>query len=180
MTTPDTPAGRGVSALAAALADLAADAVEGCTLERVILYGLYTDGRSGYAGTARRTITPDELRAVLDENQRLTRETERLRAWVCACQDDYLSPRCMVHGDPQQPKLSMREMARWQSTFEELHARILRDLPSDVSGLPQPEDAFWAESLDALVQFSTQLYERTWMQRLRPGTVPSGTDNERR
>jgi hypothetical protein len=82
MTTPDTPAGRGISALTAALADLAADAVEGCTLERVILYGTYTDGRSGYAGTARRTIAPDELRAVLREPLQWQAAFEALHARV--------------------------------------------------------------------------------------------------
>lgn len=80
--TDDTPAGRGTRALTTALADLTADAVEGCTLEQVILYGLYTDGRSGYAGDLRRTIKPDDLRAVLAENARLTKElrVERLRS----------------------------------------------------------------------------------------------------
>jgi hypothetical protein len=85
MTTPDTPAGRGISALATALADLTADAVEGCTLEQVYLYGTYTDGRSGYAGNLRRTVTPDDLGAVLAvfaENKRLTNALELLHARI--------------------------------------------------------------------------------------------------
>jgi len=81
----DTPAERGASALTTALADLTADAVEGCTLEQVIIYGTYTDGRAGYAGNLRRTITPGGLRAVLDvlaENERLTNALELLHARI--------------------------------------------------------------------------------------------------
>lgn len=80
--TDDTPAGRGTHALTTALADLTADAIEDCAFEQVILYGLYTDGRSGYAGDLRRTVKPDDLRAVLAENARLTKElrVERLRS----------------------------------------------------------------------------------------------------
>jgi hypothetical protein len=78
----DTAAARGTTALTKALADLTADAIEGCTLEQVAVYGLYTDGRSGYAGYPRRTITPDELRAVLAENQRLTDAVEQLNALI--------------------------------------------------------------------------------------------------
>lgn len=71
MTTPDSPAERGAAALAAALAYLIASTDEGCILEQIVLHGIYTDGRSGYAGTARRTITPDELGAVLKERDDL-------------------------------------------------------------------------------------------------------------
>lgn len=69
--TPDTAAARGHKALTAALNDLAGDAVEGCVLEQVILYGTYTDYRGGYAGNLRRTVKPDELRAVLRERDEL-------------------------------------------------------------------------------------------------------------
>jgi hypothetical protein len=168
MTTPDTAAEPEDDAIAQFIAFV--EAHEG--KEDTSLLSVQV-GRRKWAH-----LTLRGLRTVLGENQRLTHENEQLRAWVCACQDDYLSPRCVIHGDPQQPKLSTSEAARWGSAFEQLHFRILRDLPADVSKLPPPEDEFWAESLDALVQFSAGLYERTWMQRLRPGTVPADTDKQ--
>jgi hypothetical protein len=69
--TARTPAARGTSALTTALADLTADAAEGSTLEQVVVYGTYTDGRSGYAGNLRRTIAPNDLRELLDERRDL-------------------------------------------------------------------------------------------------------------
>lgn len=88
--TDDTSAGRGTHALTTALADLTADAVEECTLEQVILYGLYTDGRSGYAGDLRRTIKPDDLHALLAENQAMRDAIEALKPWLIPLMEKYL------------------------------------------------------------------------------------------
>lgn len=76
--TPDTPAGRGASVLAAALNDLTADAIEGCAIEQVILIGTYTDGRSGYRGNLQCAIAPDELAALLVESRRQIDAFEQL------------------------------------------------------------------------------------------------------
>jgi len=76
--TDDGPGARGIAALTAALTYLIAGTDEGCTLEQIILHGTYTDGRSGYAGTARRTITPNELRAVLAEHKAMRDAITRL------------------------------------------------------------------------------------------------------
>jgi len=63
-----TPAQRAFAALSSAMDDLVADAVEGCTLESVILYGTYSDLRSGYIGDLRRSISPDDLRALIERS----------------------------------------------------------------------------------------------------------------
>lgn len=50
---------------------------------------------------------------------------------------------------------------RWRAAFESLHARILRDLPGDASELPQPDDPYWARTLDDLVRFAGECNPET-------------------
>ena len=116
---------------------------------------------------------------------RLTVENERLReqltAWLCVCPQGYpadFNPdaECQVHGDPRVPGVSMRGLLAWRAAFEQLHARLLRDLPGDASELPPPDDEFWAEQLDNLALFSAELYERA--NRPGPGPVPAATDKQ--
>lgn len=108
--------------------------------------------------------------AAQERIDRLTAENEKLAAWLCFCperpaEDFDPDEQCPVHGDPKQPRLTMRaalqETARWRSAFEALHARLLRDLPGDGSELPQPDDEYWARQLDGLVTYAGDLYHDT-------------------
>lgn len=45
---------------------------------------------------------------------------------------------------------------RWHTAFEDLHARLLRDLPGDASELPPPGDEHWARTLDDLLTFAAE------------------------
>jgi plasmid stabilization system protein ParE len=75
------------TSLAKILDDLEADAVEGCTLETVVLYGTYTDGRGGYAGNLRRSLTPSDLRAIATGNAELRARLDQLTDRVVTAEE---------------------------------------------------------------------------------------------
>lgn len=175
--TPDSPAARALAALTTALHDLTADAIEGCAIERVYLYGTYTDQRSGYIGDLRRAVEPDGLRALIAEHQRLikelrvyrlrcasaeqlfaqaNRQVERLQAWLCLCADwppATSNPACIVHGDPRTPRVSTRA---WAEAFEKLQLRIHRDFNFDAGECAPPEGETALRMMDDLVTFANE------------------------
>ncbi len=78
--TPNTH--RVATTLAAALRELAGDAIPGCVLESVVLHGTYTDGRGGYAGNLRRTFGHADLRRQLADAPTSEAAVAKLREWV--------------------------------------------------------------------------------------------------